>query len=230
MNSRCRAAVEHFQLIAMQDFRFNAHFKRACRLDISRFCPNIKAKYDCSTGSPACRLSLMGNKLANYPAVRSSSFYLLICRAQVVACLSETVRNDSITLSSIPRNAIAASSGPQHRISQPCRQQLRSQLLQQHENVAMNPGVRKPCSDEEKKFCAQIKPGQGRILECLKAHRKQLGRECHAAIFQVEKEEMDDSSVDFQLSFQCKDPIRRFCPNDPSKALECLKVIPDSLN
>ncbi len=45
MNSKCRAAVEHFQLIAMQDFRFSAPFKRACKLDISRLCPNIKAKY-----------------------------------------------------------------------------------------------------------------------------------------------------------------------------------------
>lgn len=48
MNSKCRAAVEHFQLIALQDFRFSAHFKRACKLDISRLCPNIKAKYNIS--------------------------------------------------------------------------------------------------------------------------------------------------------------------------------------
>lgn len=45
MNSKCRAAVEHFQLIAMQDFRFSGPFKRACKLDIARFCPNVKAKY-----------------------------------------------------------------------------------------------------------------------------------------------------------------------------------------
>lgn len=143
----------------------------------------------------------------------------------MIACLSEMVRNDSITMSSVPRKAVAASgSGPQHRVSQPCRLQLRNQILQQHENVEMNPGVRKPCSTEEKKFCAQIVPGQGRILECLKSHRKQLSSECHSAIFQVEKEEMVDSSVDFQLIIRCKEPIRRLCSNDPSKALECLKV------
>lgn len=45
MNSKCRAAVEHFQLIALQDFRFSAPFKRACKQDISRLCPNIKEKY-----------------------------------------------------------------------------------------------------------------------------------------------------------------------------------------
>nr|SVE78223.1 EOG090X05VD [Daphnia lumholtzi] len=106
---------------------------------------------------------------------------------------------------------------------QPCRQQLRNQLLQQHEDVQFNPNVRKPCASDEKRFCAQIKPGQGRVLECLKAHRKQLDDVCHAAIFQAEKEEMDDSGVDFQFIQQCKDPIRRLCQNDASNALECLK-------
>ncbi|KAI9558756.1 Golgi apparatus protein 1 [Daphnia sinensis] len=185
MNSKCRAAVEHFQLIALQDFRFSAHFKRACKLDISRLCPNIKAK------------------------------------PQVVACLSEMVRNDSVAQSLGVRSGNHA--GSQHRVSQPCRQQLRNQLLQQHEDVQLNPNVRKPCASDEKRFCAQIKPGQGRILECLKAHRKQLDDICHAAIFQAEKEEMDDSGVDFQLIQQCKDPIRRLCQNDASNALECLK-------
>lgn len=101
---------------------------------------------------------------------------------------------------------------------------MRNQLLQQHEDVQFNPKVRKPCSTDEKRFCAQVKPGQGRILECLKAHRKQLERECHAAIFQVEKEEMDDNLVDFQLQQHCKDPIRRLCDNERTNALECLKV------
>nr|SVE78852.1 EOG090X05VD [Daphnia lumholtzi] len=103
MNSKCRAAVEHFQLIALQDFRFSAHFKRACKLDISRLCPNIKAK------------------------------------PQVVACLSEMVRNDSVAQSLGVRSGNHV--GSQHRVSQPCRQQLRNQLLQQHEDVQFNPNV-----------------------------------------------------------------------------------------
>lgn len=106
---------------------------------------------------------------------------------------------------------------------------MRNQLLQQHEDVQFNPKVRKPCTADEKRFCSQVKPGQGRILECLKSHRKQLEKECHAAIFQVEKEEMDDNGVDFQLQQHCKDPIRRLCEKERSNALECLKVNSDQL-
>lgn len=134
------------------------------------------------------------------------------------------VRNDSVAQSLGSRLGNGAVTSSQHRVSQPCRQQLRNQLLQQHEDLQFNPNVRKPCAEDEKRFCAKIKPGQGRVLACLKAHRKQLEDMCHAAIFQVEKEEMDDSSVDFQLIQHCKDPIRRLCQNDASRALECLKV------
>lgn len=151
------------------------------------------------------------------------NLWIFAFRPQVVACLSEMVRNDSVAQSLGVRSGNHV--GSQHRVSQPCRQQLRNQLLQQHEDVQFNPNVRKPCASDEKRFCAQIKPGQGRILECLKAHRKQLDDICHAAIFQAEKEEMDDSGVDFQFIQQCKDPIRRLCQNDASNALECLKVL-----
>lgn len=44
MNSKCRAAIEHFQLIALQDYRFTGAFKRACKLDITHHCPNVKSK------------------------------------------------------------------------------------------------------------------------------------------------------------------------------------------
>ena len=88
--------------------------------------------------------------------------------------------------------------------------------------------MRKPCLEEEKKFCAHIKPGQGRILNCLKSRKQFLSTGCHAAIFQIEKEEMEDNAVDFQFVSQCKDPIRRLCHNDASKALECLKVMVSS--
>lgn len=141
-----------------------------------------------------------------------------------MACLSEMVRNDSVALSLGSRlNSPVTMS--QHRVSQPCRQQLRNQLLQQHEDLQFNPNVRKPCATDEKRFCSKIKPGQGRILACLKAHRKQLEEACHGAIFQVEKEEMEDSGVDFQLVQQCKEPIRRLCQNDASLALACLQVL-----
>jgi hypothetical protein len=38
--------------------------------------------------------------------------------------------------------------------------------------------MRQACSADAKKFCAQVKPGGGRILACLEEHSKEISPEC----------------------------------------------------
>ena len=38
--------------------------------------------------------------------------------------------------------------------------------------------IRKACTADAKKFCAQVKPGGGRILQCLEEHAKEVSSEC----------------------------------------------------
>jgi phage host-nuclease inhibitor protein Gam len=38
------------------------------------------------------------------------------------------------------------------------------------------------CKDESKKFCKEIKPGQGRIVSCLKSHEAELSDTCKASL------------------------------------------------
>ena len=35
-----------------------------------------------------------------------------------------------------------------------------------------------PCKEDIKKFCADVKPGEGRIAKCLKEHKAELSTEC----------------------------------------------------
>ena len=39
--------------------------------------------------------------------------------------------------------------------------------------------MRQACAADAKKFCAQVKPGGGRILECLEDHSKEISDECY---------------------------------------------------
>lgn len=43
---KCRAAVEHFQIISLQDYHFSYKFKEACRPFVIRFCPSSNTKND----------------------------------------------------------------------------------------------------------------------------------------------------------------------------------------
>jgi Golgi apparatus protein 1 len=56
-------------------------------------------------------------------------------------------------------------------------------------------------------------------------NKPELTDDCHRAIFTVEKQELQDSSVDYTLLTTCKHMIRQFChEEDQSQALVCLKV------
>lgn len=48
-------------------------------------------------------------------------------------------------------------------------------------------------------------------LECLKSHQKELSIKCHKTIFNREKEEMQDNSIDYALISTCKPMIKKYC-------------------
>jgi len=45
-DTKCRAAIEHFQIISLKNYHFTYKFKEACRPHVIRFCPNSNTKYD----------------------------------------------------------------------------------------------------------------------------------------------------------------------------------------
>nr|XP_018901121.1 PREDICTED: Golgi apparatus protein 1 [Bemisia tabaci] len=174
---KCRATIEHYQLISLQEFRFTVAFKNACQSYVSRYCSVAKTK------------------------------------PQIIECLSEIVRND--TLSDV-----------RNKISKNCRQQLRSQLLSQRENIEFNPKLKTSCQMDIKKFCADVPSGSARVLECLKEQKKKLSEKCHHIVFKIEEQDLTDSSTDYTLLSTCKTMINAHCP-DMSEALTCLKEVKD---
>lgn len=49
---KCRAAVEHFQLISLNDYHFTVAFKEACRSYVIRYCPKAHTKAQVRTRNP----------------------------------------------------------------------------------------------------------------------------------------------------------------------------------
>ncbi|XP_017072327.1 Golgi apparatus protein 1 isoform X1 [Drosophila eugracilis] len=179
---RCRAAIEHFQIISLKSFHFTTKFKEACRPYVQRFCSSSATKNE------------------------------------VVACLSEVMRNDTIK-------------AQRHQIPKECRHQVKAQLYQQRESIQLDPKLANACKRELEQFCEEEKgPGQvnEKALECLIRKTPSLGKPCHHAIFMVKKSELGDSGTDYTLLTTCKEMIYKFCPStDSSKLLDCLKTYKD---
>ncbi|VVC42649.1 Hypothetical protein CINCED_3A011971 [Cinara cedri] len=172
---KCRAAVEHFQLISMNDYRFTLSFKEACRSTVMRYCPRSRTK------------------------------------PEVVACLSEVVRNDTI-------------SDSKHKVTKPCRQQLRAQLLQQREFLELDPVLKNACQGDISKHCSGMESGSAQVLVCLEMNKSLLSDQCHRVIFLIQRQDLTDSSSDYVLLTKCHRMIQLYCKEEnTSRALSCLK-------
>jgi hypothetical protein len=76
-----------------------------------------------------------------------------------------------------------------------------------------------PCKADIEKFCKDVKPGQGRIVQCMRQHEGELSSACKNHIAEVkeqEKEFVRDCQVD--ASKLCKD-IKR----GGGRIVNCLK-------
>lgn len=174
--SKCRAAIEHEQLIALKNYRFTRKFKNACRFYVVRFCPEAQTK------------------------------------SQVVNCLSEIIRNYTIA-------------EKKNVVSKDCRQQLRSQLFQQKENINLDPDLKKACERDLSLLCPNIPHGEAAALECLQTTKEKLSNSCKKALFTVKKQEFADNAVDYHLITSCNDMIDLYCHNtQTSVVFDCLKV------
>lgn len=133
----------------------------------------------------------------------------------MISCLSETIAKDTIE-------------DQKHSIPRQCREQVRSQLYQQRENIDFNPKLKNTCNKDIKTFCAAIPPGSGQVLECLMANQNKLSTNCKHALFEIKKSELSDSKTDFGLMNACKGMLKQFCPDiDEVNVLSCLKTHKD---
>jgi hypothetical protein len=76
-----------------------------------------------------------------------------------------------------------------------------------------------PCKADAEKFCKDVKPGGGRIIDCLKQHQADLSAECKAK--GLEAKEKAGAFME-----ACKADMDKLCPDvkgGPGEKLRCLK-------
>jgi hypothetical protein len=72
-----------------------------------------------------------------------------------------------------------------------------------------------PCAGDLKKFCGDVKPGQGAIAKCMKAHEAELSPACRDGMENVDR-----------LAKACKSDCEKYCKSVPpgdGRVLSCLK-------
>ena len=83
-----------------------------------------------------------------------------------------------------------------------------------------------PCFDDRQKYCSDVKPGAGRIFECLDEHEAELSSAC--------KDHIEKMSQKFQKFVDaCSDDLAQYCPQvkpGQGRGLACLRDNEDKLS
>ena len=79
--------------------------------------------------------------------------------------------------------------------------------------------ILKPCQEDVQKYCAKVKPGQGRMSKCLKEHDADLSQSCKTHL-----KTMFDHMLEAREA--CSDDARKFCADAKrghGRIVACLK-------
>ncbi|XP_035678241.1 Golgi apparatus protein 1-like isoform X7 [Branchiostoma floridae] len=238
LSKPCRERVGNFTSMSSQDLDLDRIFMMSCAPMIKRYCKDVVDKEEDDGAllqclidnknehemNKKCAAGIMHMQLIQLKDYRFSFKFKEACKSDVVKycrniknkadlvnCLSEIVRNDTLMEN-------------KHRISKDCRGQLRVELLDRGEDVRLDPKLMQACNRDIQQFCDKEQAGDARILECLKRHKKKLSDGCHVKLFNREREELTDNSVDYGFMRDCKPMVKRFCPqSDPKDVLHCLR-------
>ena len=80
-------------------------------------------------------------------------------------------------------------------------------------------GADKPCSSDIQKFCKDVKPGGGRIMECLRSHQSELSEACSSRLSKEEPRKEDNQR-------KCAADVQKFCKDvkpGGGRIIKCLK-------
>jgi hypothetical protein len=82
------------------------------------------------------------------------------------------------------------------------------------------------CQPDVQKFCADVQPGQGAVLECLDSHKSDLSPKCAGNMTEVRQTLK-------QFSKACESDVEKYCWDAPAGVqglASCLKLNKDELS
>lgn len=86
--------------------------------------------------------------------------------------------------------------------------------------------VKESCETELQSYCAEVTPGQGRLLSCLFAHNEKLSGQCEYAVYEASVRLERAVAALTYVAKECDDDVDKFCAKvqaGEGRIVECLK-------
>jgi len=221
LSVNCRAVMFDEEVIMSHNIDFQVPMKRACTNEIQMFCPNVPH------GDARVIRCLQDNKYAKdfgkeckeevreYETEAASDYRLNFrldkaCSADVEAlCKTACNREEGQICGGKVLRCLT-----DHRAelkSESCKQEVLYFEKMEVTDFRNDVILAASCRTDVDKFCPNVDPGEGRIHECLRNHRKELSEACRKEELVLEEMEAENIELRPGILRACKDERPMFC-------------------
>ncbi|KAK9820440.1 hypothetical protein WJX72_010380 [[Myrmecia] bisecta] len=112
------------------------------------------------------------------------------------------------------------------RLSQACQDEVFQAQLEAAKDYRADAELADACEPDAEQLCVDVKPGEGRVQDCLRDKRPQLSWECQEELFRQEVENADDTRLSIRLMNKCMADKKAFCADvkpGGAKIKDCLE-------
>ncbi|KAK3085351.1 hypothetical protein FSP39_001959 [Pinctada imbricata] len=212
MDDKCKAGIEHHQLISLKDFRFNHKFKEACKKSVLKYCRNKKTKYEV--------VSCLSEHVRNDTLMDEKHRIEKHCRKQLrVEALErgENIKFDPVLEekchTDIQKFCGDIEKGNAKIIRRNCTKTCHKLLFKREEEEAVvgDFKLHSACKQMIKKHCRNEEEED--MLGCLKRYKDDpnFDDKCRALIIKRQINQNTDYRLNPTLMKTCKMDIPKFC-------------------
>lgn len=238
VGQKCRQEVQAQTARAATDYRLNYRLREACRHDVSVLCPDAckNATAQACGGRALQCLSIRSEEILERSCLEEVLYFQRMevsdfrndvllaeaCRPDVDKFCKNVEPGEGRTLACLRVNRAA--------LQPPCRKEELRLSIMAAADIRLRPKLQKLCGAEIAVFCHDIKPGRGRVMQCLQENlgQPEFGDKCTEQVTIRQEAMQADFRENVPLAQACSDEIDATCAAEKkqahgqSKVLKCL--------
>ncbi|KAK9797745.1 hypothetical protein WJX73_005342 [Symbiochloris irregularis] len=171
-----------------------------------------KLSDDCRKEMAAFKIDLGTNINMNIPLSR--------------ACAADSTKLCAGEDATDPGAVLACLRDQKTGLSETCSEEILKTQLEGSKDYRTDADLHAACKPDADSLCKNVKPGEGRIQDCLRNKVGQTSWDCQEELFRQEVENADDLRLSYRLIRKCMGDKQKFCPDikpGGARAKDCLE-------
>ena len=233
----CKAEVDKKMVAAAGDIREDTSLTLACKAELTEHCGGVQPGegrlWTClaarrAKASPECESKLFEREVWMSGDWRFKFALKSKCAAEAQLMCQGVAPGGGRVIKCLQSKLDDPKMGKE------CRAAVFSDQSRAHADIRLHQELSSSCAADVKELCTPVNPGEGRVIDCLKAKRASVKRpDCRNALLRLMMSQADNYLLDAPLAAACHDDVVAHCSDvqpGQGRVHECLRAIPNALS